>query len=158
MRPVCWSVIFCSCSSARLAWSSGISPSFSCCCTRCTSSRRTLRTATRASSALERTIFTYSRRRSSVSGGMGTRTTWPSLAGLRPWPQPRFRRADLGELVERGRGAVVGHRDLVDQGRVGAPGADVRQLGLQVLGGLVHPDLGFHYDLFVHDFAPTSVP
>ncbi len=41
--------------------------------------------ATLASSAFWRTSLTYSRRRSSVSGGMGTRMTWPSLAGLSPW-------------------------------------------------------------------------
>src|SRR5207253_8789312 len=47
----------------------------------CSSSRRTLRIATRASSAFCLTSFTYSRRRSSVRGGMGTRMTCPSLAG-----------------------------------------------------------------------------
>jgi hypothetical protein len=49
-----------------------------------------LRTATLASSARCFTMRTYSRRRSSVSGGMGTRITWPSLAGFRPMPESRI--------------------------------------------------------------------
>ena len=47
-------------------------------------SRRTLRTATRPSSASRWTSFTRSRRRSSVSAGIGSRITLPSLLGLSP--------------------------------------------------------------------------
>ena len=43
-----------------------------------------LRTDTRASSAFDRTIFTYSLRRSSVSSGMVTRMMLPSLFGFAP--------------------------------------------------------------------------
>ncbi len=47
-------------------------------------SRRMLRTATRPSSASLWTSLTRSRRRSSVSAGMGRRMTLPSLLGLSP--------------------------------------------------------------------------
>ena len=47
-------------------------------------SRRTLRTAMRPSSARRCTSFTRSLRRSSVSAGMGSLMTVPSLLGLRP--------------------------------------------------------------------------
>ena len=47
-------------------------------------SRRTLRMATRPSSAIARTIFTRSLRRSSVSSGITRRTMLPSLEGARP--------------------------------------------------------------------------
>jgi len=47
-------------------------------------SRRTLRTATLPSSASRCTSLTRSRRRSSVSAGIGRRITWPSLLGLSP--------------------------------------------------------------------------
>ncbi len=47
-------------------------------------SRRTLRTATRPSSAMWRVILTYSLRRSSVSCGIGSRIILPSLDGVRP--------------------------------------------------------------------------
>ena len=46
--------------------------------------RRTLRTETLASSACVCAIFTYSRRRSSVSTGMTQRMMLPSLLGLTP--------------------------------------------------------------------------
>ena len=47
-------------------------------------SRRTLRTATRASSAILCTSRTISFLRSSVSWGTGSRMIWPSLLGVRP--------------------------------------------------------------------------
>jgi hypothetical protein len=47
-------------------------------------SRRTLRTATRAPSASWRSIFVISRRRSSVSAGIGTRITVPAVMGVSP--------------------------------------------------------------------------
>jgi len=47
-------------------------------------SRRTLRTATRAFSASCRSTFVISRRRSSVSGGMGMRITVPAVIGVSP--------------------------------------------------------------------------
>src|SRR3954469_16356105 len=50
----------------------------------CTASRRTLRTATFPSSAILRTTFTSSFRRSSVGCGIGSRTTLPSFDGVRP--------------------------------------------------------------------------
>ena len=53
-------------------------------------SRRTPRTATRAPSAYLWAVLTRSLRRSSVSGGSGTRITWPSVCGLRPRPESRI--------------------------------------------------------------------
>ena len=47
-------------------------------------SRRTLRIAIRPSSAMWRTIFTNSLRRSSVSCGITSRMMLPSLDGVRP--------------------------------------------------------------------------
>ena len=47
-------------------------------------SRRTLRIATFPSSATRRTTFTRSLRRSSVRAGIGSRTSLPSLDGVRP--------------------------------------------------------------------------
>ena len=47
-------------------------------------SRRTLRIATRPSSATPWTTLTISRRRSSVSSGICRRITLPSLLGVRP--------------------------------------------------------------------------
>src|SRR4051794_40333691 len=81
---VCSSVAFWTRSSARRSSSSPTSPfvfsSFRC----LSASRLTLRTATLPSSAIWRTIFTSSLRRSSVSCGIGRRITLPSFDGVRP--------------------------------------------------------------------------
>src|SRR5215469_5406014 len=72
---------------------------------------------------------------------------------------PRLGRGDLGELVQRGRGAVVRHVDPLDQHRIGAARSDRLQLLLQVLDGLVHPCLGLFEDpVRAHAPTPTSVP
>ena len=76
--------------------------------------------------------------------------------------QPRFWRADLGQLVERCRRAVVRHHHLVDQRRVGAPGADGGEVDREVLDRLRHLRLGVAQDRIDHCAAPTpdatSVP
>src|SRR5690606_17379744 len=78
------SVSFCTSSCARRSSSSEISFSFSSALRSPSTSRRMLRTATRAFSASWRTTLMRSRRRSSVSGGSGTRMVCPAVAGLRP--------------------------------------------------------------------------
>ena len=64
---------------------------------RCWTSRRTLRTATRASSSRLWTTRTSSWRRSSVSGGMFRRMILPSLLGVRPRSEARMRFLDVLE-------------------------------------------------------------
>src|SRR5207248_2613158 len=72
--------------------------------------------------------------------------------------QPGLGRADLGELIERSRGLVVGDHDLVDQGRVGAAGADRRELASEVIDRLCHLRFRLAEDWVDHAEAPTSVP
>src|SRR5271166_33568 len=82
--PMRASVSFCSSTSARCSSSDEASPSAFSSRSCCIVSRRTLRIATRPSSARLRTTLTSSRRRSSVSSGIARRTTLPSLEGFRP--------------------------------------------------------------------------
>src|SRR5207245_5463502 len=72
--------------------------------------------------------------------------------------EPGLGRADLRELVERRRGAVIRDHDLVDQGRVGATGPDGGQLGPEVVDRFRHLRLGVTQDRIDHPKAPTSVP
>src|SRR5207302_2576538 len=72
--------------------------------------------------------------------------------------QPRLRRADLGELVQRRGRAVVRDHDLVDEGRVGTAGADGREVRAEVVNGLRHLGLGVAEDRIDHVAAPTNVP
>src|SRR5229473_3794094 len=72
--------------------------------------------------------------------------------------QSRFRRADLSELVERGRCAVVRDHDLVDERGVGSAGPDARELGAEVLDRLGHLRLGVAQYGIDHPKAPTRVP
>ena len=125
-------------------------------------SRRTLRTATRPSSARWRTTLTSSLRRSSVSCGIGRRMSLPSFDGVRPrsdsWiarsialhrarvvrlhgEQARLGHVDRRELVERRRRAVVVDLDAVEQRRRGAPGAHGVELVRRRLDRLVHAPL-----------------
>ena len=122
--------------------------------------RRTLRTATRPSSARVCTCFTSSLRRSSVSGGKASRITWPSLDGVMPrsldWiafsirpraflsngrdrQQPRLGDVDRGELVQRHRRPVVLHGDAVAAPPgVGASRADAGEFLLEMGDRLLH--------------------
>ena len=139
-------------------------------------SRRTLRTATRPSSAMCLTTFTYSLRRSSVSGGNARRMTVPSLLGAMPEvavadglldgahrvavvgpddEQPGLGHAEAGQLLERDVGPVVVDEELLDQRRGGPAGAHRGELPLHVLDRLVHLVDGVEQVLFDH---PTSVP
>src|SRR3954447_695931 len=61
-----------------------------------------------------------------------------------------------GELLQRGRGAVVLDRELVEQPRVGAAGADAREVLLEDLDGLVHLLLGLEHRLFDHGSLASS--
>ena len=115
-------------SRACLTSSSPASPSFLMRCSSSIALRRMLRTETLASSPLDLACLTRSRRRSSVSCGMATRMTLPSLVGLTPrselrmafsiLPQlallvgldhhePRLGHVDARQLRDRGHRAVV---------------------------------------------------
>ena len=72
------------CSSARCSSSAPTSPLSTSSLRWWIASRRTLRTATRPSSAMWRTTLTSSLRRSSVSCGIGRRMILPSFDGVRP--------------------------------------------------------------------------
>src|SRR5258708_9602539 len=72
--------------------------------------------------------------------------------------EARFGRADLGELVERSRRAVVRNHDLVDQGGVGAAGANGLHLGPQKLDRLRQLLFRVPQDGVDHEAAPTRVP
>src|SRR3954469_5051224 len=97
------SVSFWTRSSARRSSSSPTSPFFTSSLRSCMTSRRTLRTATRPSSARWRTTFTSSFRRSSVSCGIGRRMSLPSFEGVRPRSDSRIARSiDLIELGSYG--------------------------------------------------------
>src|SRR5256712_11695583 len=72
--------------------------------------------------------------------------------------QPGLGRADLGELIEGSRSPVVGNHDLVDQGRVGAAGADRRELPGGVIDRLRHLRFRLSGDWIDHAEEPTSVP
>src|SRR5262249_43053791 len=78
------SVCFCRSVSARRSSSSPASPSFFSSRRSLITSRRTLRTAPRPSSATPLTTLTISRRRSSVISGIARRIRLPSLDGVRP--------------------------------------------------------------------------
>src|SRR5882724_1767163 len=90
---MCWSVTFCTsserwrCSSWEILWS------FSSFLSASMPSRRTLRTAMRACSAYLWAILPSSWRRSWLSSGIGTRTSWPSDIGLTPRPASRIARS-----------------------------------------------------------------
>src|SRR5438067_9062202 len=72
--------------------------------------------------------------------------------------QPWLGSADLRELIERGRRAVVRDHDLVDERRVGAAGSDVGELRAEVVDRLAHLRLRLSQDRVDHVAAPTSVP
>src|SRR5580658_1070570 len=84
ISATCLSVSFCTSCSARRSSSCETCFSLSWCLMSFMTSRRTLRTATRAFSASWRSTLVISRRRSSVSGGIGMRTTVPAVCGVRP--------------------------------------------------------------------------
>src|SRR5690606_34006306 len=72
-------------------------------------------------------------------------------------------RAGLGdgeraELLQRGRGTVVVHEDLVEHPRVGTAGADVADLLTGDLDRLVHLVLGLEEDLVDHRCSFVSSP
>ena len=127
--------------------------------------RRTLRTATRPSSARSWTCFTRSLRRSSVSGGNARRITWPSLEGVIPrsldwiafsiapmaplskgWTASSRGSGTLtrGELVQRDRGPVVLDGHAVQRPAAESPdrsGSPARS-SLQVRDRLLHLVVG----------------
>src|SRR6185437_15841721 len=84
MSATCLSVSFWISPSARRSSSCEIIFSFSMSLTSLITSRRTLRTATRAFSASCRSTLVISRRRSSVRAGIGMRITVPAVIGVRP--------------------------------------------------------------------------
>ena len=122
-------------------------------------SRRTLRTAMRFSSAYLPAILTSSLRRSSVSGGIGTRRVWPSVIGFKPRPElrmafstdgdqapvpdidadhARLGHRDRGARQDRHAGAVGIDSDTFQQGRRGTAGAQATEIVLEREDGLVH--------------------
>src|SRR4029079_2646415 len=97
------SVSFCSASSARCSSSAPASPASRSSRRSCITSRRMLRSATRPSSAIPRTTLTSCLRRSSVSSGICSRISWPSLDGVRPTSDSRIARSiALIELLSYG--------------------------------------------------------
>ena len=60
---------------------------------------------------------------------------------------------DLGDLGDRGLGAVVVDLDLVEHVDGGAAGADAEQIGAEVFDGLVHA----RFEAFVHAFESYDV-
>src|SRR5688572_18570152 len=84
MSAMCRSVIFCISSSARRSSFSEISCFFSASFRWWIASRRRFRTATRAFSASCFTTLMSSLRRSSVSGGIGSRIVSPLVVGFKP--------------------------------------------------------------------------
>jgi hypothetical protein len=129
-------------------------------------SRRACRIETRPSSAILWSTFTYSLRRSSLSGGMGTRITLPSFAGFRPrsavWIarsmspmsdlskgcttiSARSGSVDGRDLVQRHLGAVGVHADRVQERRGRLAGTHRRELPANRVQGVFHALLGvFH--------------
>ena len=152
------SVSFCTSVCARRSSSSATSLSFSS-FFRCSfASRRTLRTATRASSASWRTTLISSLRRSSVSAGIGTRIRSPRRRRIEAevgiadrlldhrdhlllprlhGDRARVGERDVGDLVDRHRRAVVVDLDVIEQPGVRAAGADLAEVGLQRLDRLL---------------------
>ena len=90
---MCASVTFCTSSSARFSSSSEILWSFSIFLSLSLASRRTTRTWLRPSSAILWTWRDSSLRRSSVSDGIGMRSTLPSLGGIEAEVRQPHRRA-----------------------------------------------------------------
>src|SRR6185437_3127976 len=84
------SVSFWTSSCERFSWSSLVSPFLRRSFRWVIASRRMLRTATFAFSPSCFTILVSSRRRSSVSGGIGMRTTSPEVAGFTPRSESRI--------------------------------------------------------------------
>ena len=140
-------------------------------------SRRMFRISTRASSIRLWTTLTRSLRRSSVSGGMFSRTTVPSTFGTSPMSlfwiafsiAPRtlrshgwmtiwcgFGNADPGQLVERRLGPVVVDREALDEGRRGAAGPDPLEVALHRLDGARHPLLRGGLGLRAHAGTPPT--
>src|SRR5207245_9557442 len=72
--------------------------------------------------------------------------------------EPGAGRADLGELIEGSRRAVVGDHDLVDQGRVGAAGADRRELASEVIDRLRHLRFRLAEDWIDHGSITPKTP
>src|SRR5215216_2236277 len=64
---------------------------------------------------------------------------------------------DAGQLLERGRGAVVVDLEAVDQGGVGAAGADAAELLLGHLDGLAHLALRLPERVLDHRCSPRCV-
>ena len=87
---MCWSVIFWTSATACFSSSSLTSWSFSSFFRWSLASRRTLRMATRPSSACLWACLTRVLRRSSVSDGMGMRMSFPSFCGFRSRSEPRM--------------------------------------------------------------------
>src|SRR6266511_2723769 len=71
--------------------------------------RRTLRTATRASSPRSRTSFARSRRRSSVSGGKARRMTMPSFEGWSPRSED-WMAFSMAPMADRSKGWITRSR------------------------------------------------
>src|SRR2546428_9545278 len=71
---------------------------------------------------------------------------------------PRLRGGDGGELVQRGRIAVILDRDLVHQRRAGPPGADGKDFFGERVQALLHLGLGVLDLGFDHSGGPTIVP
>ena len=142
-------------------------------------SRRMLRTAMRPPSASWRTTRIMSLRRSSVSGGSGTRITVPAVAGFRPRSEfmiafsmtatmsfshgvtvsvresstPTFATWFSGTCA-----AVVLDGDVIEQAGVGAARADLGQLLLERRNALGHALTGVFLDLFQHVVVLSPIP
>ena len=105
-------------------------------------------------------------RRSSVSGGIGTRTTLPSLVGFSPRSEVRMALSISGtapgshgaitidhrlghrerpELVHRHRRAVIIDANVVEQRDVRAARAHAGKLLAEILDGLFHPRAGLRH-------------
>ena len=132
------------------------------------------RTETRPSSAMLRASLMSSRRRSSVSSGMGRRRILPSFCGLRPMSESLMPRSiffkELGSkgvtVSKRGRGRRRSRRpqgharpvdldlDPVEQRRVGAARVDGREVAPHRIDCSLHPPLGRRQTIHVGHLQP----
>ena len=122
-------------------------------------SRRNPRTTTFVSSPCFLQILLSSLRRSSVSGGRGTRTTFPSLDGVMPRPRSRqslfdflnqrrlpgldrdesgLRRRNTGDLLQRSHGAIVVDPNAVEEGDRCPPCPQAGQIAFEMLQRGLH--------------------
>ncbi len=162
MSLIASSVAFCTSASWRLPSSSGMACSLSSFLRTSKPSRRTWRTATRASSAYLCAILTISLRRCSLSSGMRMRSSVPSTVGDRPRLASRIALSTACTIVlsqtetesARGSGTLIEatwverhalaiglDMDRLQQRGAGAAGAQAVELRLERRMGALHAAL-----------------